>query len=307
MASPFFIKKLTLLKLADQPEVGSMELEALLDKKAHRVMGSMESEMCLWQPPAGLKSKTLLHESQGQRLMMVEKHKRKLSGALVKEALAKEVHRIEEESGQRLSKKAVKDIKDRIRDSLLPSAPVSVTRIYVWWDVDASLLALSTVSSNDIDMARKLLQETLPGGITTHPISTQEDPGHVMTQWLLDEEARPMWLSLGSSTVLVGADKARYAGNHVNLEGDEINVMLQQGYKVSELAVSMPSHADFTLNRHLQLKKIAFAPEVSEEVDSEAPDDPLAAFESSFFIMADSLRWIAAQVIEAHGGTASAE
>lgn len=301
MASPFFIKKLTFLKLTDQPAVGSMELESLLDKKAHRVMGSMEQEMCMWQPPAGLKSKTLLHESQGQRLMLMEKHKRRLSGALVKEEVNKEVHRLEQESGALLSRKAKSAVKERIRDSLMPKAPISVSRVYVWWDVDAEMLALSTVSQKEIDQVLALLSETV-GGVTHHTINTQENPEQMMTNWLLDEATRPMWLKLGDSTVLIGAEKARYSGNNVNLEGDEIGVMLQQGYRVAEMAVEMPSHASFTLTGRLQLKKISFAPEVAEEVDSEAHDDEVSAFEASFFIMADSLRWITTQVIEASGG-----
>lgn len=301
MASSLFIKSLSLYEVKETSSVDSLALEKMLDKQAHRTIGPSEKEMCMWFPPSGIEGGTLVFESQGHRLMMLQKHKRKLPASAVKAEVKKKIAEVEKNTGSKILSDQRKLIKEEVKDAMMRRAIVDVSQIPVWWDVEKDILGIGSTSKKTVDDALELLSTSL-GSFSVAPIATKNIPENVMTEWLTDPESRPMWLTLGESTVLAGDEGARYSGNNVDLEGEEIGVMLSQGYRVAELRATMPEHASFTLDAGLGLKKIKFEEDVEEEVKNQTVDTVSEQVEGSFLIMVDSLRWVVSNVIESQGG-----
>lgn len=298
------IKNMVIYTLPSAPNLAPDDLEERLAHKGNRVLGKLERDAVnSWSKPAGRKSQVFLHDIQGQRLMMMKTQKRMVPPSTVKEMVNDEVAELEEQSGQKVTAKAKRDIKHRIVDELLPNAPIKTSYTPVWWDTVNGRLIIGAASRKVAEGAADLLRETV-GSLPAIPLATEMSAMRGMTDWLRDPESRPGWMELGDKAVLTATNQdGRFSGSKLDLGGEEIERMLEAGCNVSQLALRMVDQAAFELTYDLAFKGIKIADTAKEaHSDVETDSDFIAQMEVDFIITHDTLTWMIDQVVTELGG-----
>lgn len=298
-------KNMLVYTLASGVNIAPDDLEEKLAAKGQRVVGKLEREAVhSWSPPGGKKSQVYLHDIQGQRLIQLKTQKRMVPGSTVKELLEDAVAAEEERTGDKVSGKAKKDMKHHIVDELLPTAPIKTTYTALWWDTKNARVMVGASSRKVAEAALDLLRETL-GTFAVVPIATETSPMRGMTNWLRDTSERPGWMELGDKAVLTASSNqdGRFSGSKVDLEGAEVERMLDSGCLVAQMGMKMIDQASFEFTFDHAFKGIKIEDAVRENYgDDETDGNPIAELETEFIIVSDTLTWVIDQVIHELGG-----
>lgn len=297
-------KNMLVYTLASGVNIAPDDLEEKLAAKGQRVVGKLEREAVhSWSPPGGKKSQVYLHDIQGQRLIQLKTQKRMVPGSAVKEQLDEAVAAEEKRTGDKVSGKAKRDMKHHIIDEMLPTAPIKTTYTTLWWDTKNARVVVGASSRKVAEAALDLLRETL-GSFAAVPIATETSPMRGMTNWLRDASERPGWMELGDKAVLTASNQdGRFSGSKVDLEGEEVERMLDSGCLVAQMGMKMIDQASFELTFDHAFKGIKIEDAVRENYgDDETDGNPIAELETEFIIASDTLTWVIDQVIHELGG-----
>lgn len=300
-------KTATLFRVHQQPEVAASELEEALSDHVSNPLHSSESKRIGWTQPGGRKSKVLLHEIQGQRLMTATRQERLLPASVVNDEVDERCADIEAKDGQPPGRKARQEIKEQVYEELLPRAFIRSKKIDLWWDTRRELICVNASSRQLAEEVLDLLRQTL-GSLKVTPLATQELPIRGMTRWLSEPETRPNWLTLGDQAQFKSqGDDASFTARQADLEGDEVRTMLETGRQATKVAVELDGQASFVLQEDFTFKSIRFADKLIEEAsDIDDDGDAIARVEADFVLMAGALAEIIEQMLEALGGEAVA-
>lgn len=302
-----WFKTAVLYRVHDQQNISATELEDALHLHSNKPLGSSEARRISWTPPAGRKSQTLLHETQGQRLITALRQERLLPGSVVNEEVDERAAEIEMREGRKLRRQERQEIKEQVYEELLPRAFIRSKKTDIWWDTRRQMICVNTSSQKSAEEVLDLLRETL-GSLKVTPLATQEMPIRVMTQWLSDPESRPSWLVLGDQAQLKShGDDANFTARQADLEGDEVRTMLEAGRQATKVAITLDGQASLVIQDDFSLKSIRFDDALLEEAGNTEDDgDQVVRLETDFSLMAGSLADIIEQLIEAFGGEAVA-
>lgn len=117
------------------------------------------------------------------------------------------------------------------------------------------------------------------GSLPVRPLACRKDFQDLMTDRLLGRQKDPLF-GLGDRFSAKNVDtKAEVKGNHVEVNSDEFQALVEDGMKVSELELTFradPEHATstwFVLKKDGILKAIVYPPELSDQASEDAGDD----------------------------------
>ncbi|MCL7929039.1 recombination-associated protein RdgC [Halomonas llamarensis] len=262
-----------------------------LEAHAARPLGSADARRLGWTAPGGrLGSGQYVHEIQGHRLLSALRQERLLPASVVKEELEDQVANIEASESRKVTRKEKTALKEQITEALLPRAFVRSQKTDLWWDTRRGLIGINASSRTRAEEVLDLLRETL-GSLKVTPLATQTLPIRAMTTWLNDPTTRPTDMQLSDQVELKAkGDDGVLRARQVDLDGDDIQQLLDTGRQASKLALGIEGRLSFVLHDDLALKSLRFGDALIEEADhADDGDDALLRLETDFILMAQAL------------------
>lgn len=265
-------KNIQSFKISPQWNPDLQEVEAALEVARFAQCSASQERSAGWVEPR--EKNGLLAESVGGHWifkMVVES--KLLPGSVVKEAVAKRVEAIKQQTGrERIGGKQKKEIREDVRNELMSKAFTKKSATIVWIDPATHRLVIDSASSSRADEIITVLVKSLEGFAIT-PIQTQQSPAASMSDWLVTQET-PAGFTTDRDCILKASDDSkasvRYAKHSLDI--DEIRDHITKGKTPAQLAMTWNGRVSFVLADNGTLKKIEFLDVVVGEQTSTGAD-----------------------------------
>ncbi|QDL39905.1 recombination-associated protein RdgC [Rhodoferax sediminis] len=274
------------------------QMEAALEPARFVACGASQEQSAGWVEPRGEAHGPLVEAVGGQLLLKFMTEAKVLPGSVVNRKAQEQVAHIEAITGRKPGKKETREIKEDVRQALLPMAFTKQARINVWIDPVASLLLVDAASQGKADEVVTALVKSLEG-LSLTLLNTKTSPTAAMSEWLTSQEP-PAGFSVDRECELKAADESksvvRYA--HHALDIDEVRQHIEAGKLPTKLALTWEGRVSLLLTESLQIKKIAFLEGVFDGTSQEKED----GFDADAAIATGELRKLMPDLLLALGG-----
>ena len=287
------------------PRNWSMTADALAEQLAGYSFTPASSNELLregWAPPRP--DGGLVHSVNGQFLIKLQTEKKLLPATVINQVAAARAAEMEEAQGFAPGKKAMKELKERVADELLPRAFPIAGATHVWIDPKAGWLVVDAASPTKADEVIKLLLKSVDR-MPLESLRVQRSVVGAMTGWLQDDEA-PAGFTVDQDAILraTGESRAQVAYKKHTLEPDDVRRHIAAGKQCTRLAMTWDSKISFVLDESLAIKAVRPL-DVLTETDKDSPRNDDERFDGDFALMAGELAKLLADLVVALGGEAA--
>lgn len=246
----------------------------------------------------------LVHVVNKQMLILLGTEKKLLPNTVINQVAKARAAELEEAQGFAPGKKAMKELKERVADELLPRAFSIRSNVWTWIDPVNGWLVVDAASPAKADEVIKLLLKAVDK-LPLESLRVQRSPVGVMTEWLQADDA-PAGFTVDMDTELRATGESKAAVRYVRhtLEPEEIRRHIAAGKQCTRLAMTWDSKISFVLTESLAIKAVKPLDVISEKESSTKNDDE--RFDGDFMLMTGELAKLMADVVEALGGEAKA-
>ena len=286
------------------PQNWAMTAHALAEALApQKFAGATSMDMVSqgWTPPRGA-DQPLVHAVAGQFLLQLKTEKKLLPSTVINQVAAARALEMEEAQGFAPGKKAMKELKERVTDELLPRAFAILSTTAVWIDPVNGWLVVDAASPAKADDVVKLLLKSVDK-LPLESLRVQRSPVGAMTEWLQADES-PAGFTVDQDAIMraTGESKAQVAYKRHTLEADDIRRHIAAGKQCTRLAMTWNDKISFVLDESLAIKSIKPL-EIIKESATRNDDE---RFDSDMALMTGELAKMLADLVEALGGEADA-
>jgi recombination associated protein RdgC len=278
------------------------QLEAALAPQSFVPATSNELLRQGWDSPRG--NGSLVHVVNKQMLIVLGTEKKLLPSSVINQVAKAKAAELEEQQGFAPGKKAMKELKERVADELLPRAFSIRSNIWTWIDPVNGWLVIDAASPNKADEVIKLLLKAVDR-MPLESLRVQRSPVAVMTAWLEADEA-PYGFTVDQDTELRATGESKAAVRYVKhtLEPDDIRRHIAAGKQCTRLAMTWNDRISFVLTESLAIKGIKPLDVIKEnDAVTHSQDE---RFDNDMMLMTGELAKMMAEVVEALGGEAEA-
>jgi recombination associated protein RdgC len=256
-----------------------------------------------WDRPRGADG-ALVHVVGGQFLQQLVTEKKLLPPKAVNQRAEAMADELEERQGFRPGKKAMKELRERAADELLPRALSVRSHLNVWIDPINGWLAVDSSSATRADDVIKHLLKAVDR-MPLESLRVQRSPVAMMTSWLESDEA-PMWFAIDQDATLraTGESKAQVGYKRHTLHVDDMRRHIAAGKQCTRLAMTWNSRISFVLTENLAVRSIKPLDVIRENEVAAASNDE--RFDNDFALMTLEYARMLADLVEALGGEAKA-
>jgi recombination associated protein RdgC len=278
------------------------QLEAALQPQGFVPASSNELLRQGWDSPRG--NGSLVHVVNKQMLLLLGSEKKLLPGSVINQVAKAKAAEMEEQQGFPPGKKAMRELKERVADELLPRAFSIRSNVWVWIDPVNGWLVVDAASPNKADDVIKLLLKAVDK-MPLESLRVQRSPVAVMTGWLEADEA-PYGFTIDQDTELRATGESKAAVRYVKhtLEPDDIRRHIAAGKQCTRLAMTWNDRISFVLTETLAIKGVKPLDVIKEGETVTHSDDE--RFDNDMVLMTGELSKLMADVVEALGGEAKA-
>ena len=135
-------------RIAEAWTATAAQIEAGLEKAVFVECGATQAQSSGWAPPRGEAHGALVEDVGGHYLLKLMVEQRVLPGAVVKKKVDEIAAQVEQQTGRKPGKKALKDLKEQATLELLPMAFTKQSAIRVWIAPAQHLLMIDASSAN---------------------------------------------------------------------------------------------------------------------------------------------------------------
>ncbi len=236
----------------------------------------------------------------GQYLLALREERKLLPASVIQRVVRERADQIEEAEGFRPGRKRLRELKDEVRDELMPRA-FSLTRdIRLWIDPRHGWLVIDTASANRAADAFALLVravERFPG----RSLKARRSPASAMTQWLVEGDP-PAGFTIDQDLELRDpGGKASLRCANDTLAPDDVLRQVQAGKQCTRLALTWSDRVSFVLTERLELRRVR-ALDVNREADATTDADAQARFDADAALMTGELSRLLADLVESLDG-----
>jgi recombination associated protein RdgC len=255
-----------------------------------------------WVAPLGAE---LVHVVSRQWLLRLQTEKKLLPATVINQVTKARAAEMEEAQGFAPGKKAIKEIRERVADELLPRAFSVASTTNVWIDPVNGWLVVDAASPSKADEVIKLLLKAVDR-MPLESLRVQRPPVGAMTEWLQSDEA-PVGFTVDRDATMraTGESKAQVKYVRHTLEADDVRRHIAAGKQCTRLAMTWESKISFVLDESLAIKSIKVLDVLKETEASTRNDDE--RFDGDFMLMTGELAKLLADVVEALGGACEGE
>ena len=278
------------------------QLEAALAPHAFVPASSNELLRQGWDTPRP--NGGLVHVVNKQMLILLGSEKKLLPSSVINQVAKARAAEMEEAQGFAPGKKAMKELKERVADELLPRAFSIRSNVWTWIDPVNGWLVVDAASPAKADEVIKLLLKAVDK-LPLESLRVQRSPVGVMTAWLEADDA-PAGFTVDMDTELRATGESKAAVRYVkhSLDPEEVRRHIKAGKQCTRLAMTWDSKISFVLTESLAIKGIKPLDVIAEKESSTKNDEE--RFDGDFMLMTGELAKLMADVVEALGGEAKA-
>jgi recombination associated protein RdgC len=293
-------KNIIIYRIADGWKPKITDVENGLQSMLFAPCGATQDQSMGWAPPRGERHGALVESVANQWILKLQIESKVLPSSVVKRRADERAEQIEETSGRKMGRMAMKDLREQTLMELLPRAFTKLASVPVWIDVEAKLIIIEAASPAKADEVAILLLSSLDGLAMT-PLQTEKSVATCMAAWLMSFDP-PGRFDVDRECELKATDETqsivRYARH--NLVIDEVRRHVQGGKMPTKLALTWANRLSFLLTDALQIKKIKFLEAVIE--GNESQDEGDDRFDADVAITTGELAKLIPDLIEALGG-----
>jgi len=293
-----WFKNLTVFRLPKNYAITVEALHAFLTRMQFSDCGSSDDCSSGFVPP--VEKGLLAHCVNHQFLLKFMTAKKLLPSSVVNQVLKARADELEEQQGFYPGRKALKDLKERITDELLPRAFTVQSSVSVWIDPVNGWLVMDTTSSTKADDIIKHLLKS----IDTFPIESLRSktaPQTAMTDWLAGNEA-PKGFTIDQDADLRAhtEDKATVRYLRQSIDPDDVQRHIAAGKHCTKLAMTWDDRISFILTDSLVIKRIKPL-DILAESKQDVKDDQ-ERFDADFLLMTAELNKMLDDIVYSLGG-----
>ena len=300
-----WFKNLIVFRVPAPWDLSAEALDEQLQRLAFSPGSSIEETSIGWVPPRE-GDPALVYAIDRQMLIVLRQEKKLLPAKVIAQVLRQRVDRIEEEEGFKPGRKRMKELKEQVRDELLPRAFSLANDTRVWIDPVHGWLVVDAGSAGKAEEAFSLLVKAIDR-FPARPLKVAGAPAGAMTAWLVSGEA-PAGFSVDQDAELKargGKATVRYANQ--SIEHDDIARHTKAGKECTKLALTWNDRISLVLTDKLELKRIRPLDIIKETAGSMgAEGDADERFALDMTLMTGELAKLLADVVDALGGEAAA-
>lgn len=246
-------------------------------------------------------SPEIVFPAQNTWRIALKKEEKVLPAAVVRDILDEKINEIREIEGRNVGRKEKIELKENITDDLLPRAFTKSSKTEAIIDSQYGFLLINQANSNRAEMLLTKLRDAL-GGLEAKLPRTQQSPGSLMTEWLLQSSAAGHF-ELDSDCELKGLGDAAPVVriSHQDLTAEEVVNLVKNGKIVTQLGLCWQDRVRFVLTQDFTLKRIQFLDVVQEEAAGQGDDMQSITFASQI-LMAEALGELLSELVHHLGG-----
>jgi recombination associated protein RdgC len=275
------------------------QIEAGLDQHRFVECGASQEMSLGWSEPRGEAHGPLVEAIGGQWILKLTIESKSVPASVVKRKADERLAEIEATTGRKPGKKETKEIREDVKQSLLPMAFTKRGSVLVWIDPESRTLVVDAGSQGRADEVISGLVKAIDG-FSVMQINTQLSPAAAMAEWLTTQEA-PAGFSIDRECELKAADESKsvvkYARHALDIE--EVRQHVAEGKIPTKLAMTWEGRVSFMLTEGLQVKKVTFLDGVFDEGTSKEKED---GFDADTAISTGEMRQLIPALMLALGG-----
>ena len=246
-------------------------------------------------------SPEMVFPAQNTWRIALKKEEKVLPAAVVRDILDEKINEIREIEGRNVGRKEKIELKENITDNLFPRAFTKSSKTEGIIDSQYGFLLINQANSNRAEMLLTKLRDAL-GGLEAKLPRTQQSPGSLMTEWLLQGSAAGHF-ELDSDCELKGLGDAAPVVriSHQDLTAEEVINLVKNGKIVTQLGLCWQDRVRFVLTQDFTLKRIQFLDVIQEEAAGQGDDMQSITFASQI-LMAEALGELLSELVHHLGG-----
>ncbi len=301
-----WFKNLIVFRLPRNWDVSADGLAERLRPQAFAPVSGLAESSIGWAPPR--EDDARLVYPIGRQLLLALRHEKKLLPAkVIAQVLKQRVERIEESEGFKPGRKRTRELKEQVRDELLPRAFSLSSDTRAWIDPVDGWLVVDAASTGRADDLFSLLVKAIDG-FPARPLRVAGEVTATMTGWLSSDEA-PAGFTIDQDAELRargGKATIRYANQ--SLERDDVVRHTRAGKQCTKLALTWASRVSFVLTDRLEVRRVRPLDVLKESgAAADAGADAGERFDSDMAMMTGELSRLLADLVAALGGEAPAQ
>jgi recombination associated protein RdgC len=253
-----------------------------------------------WAPPRP--DGGLVHVVNKQMLFVLRTEKKLLPASVITQVAKARAEEMEEAQGFPPGKKAMKELKERVADELLPRAFPILSETWCWIDpVNGWLVVDSASPSKADDVIKQLLKAV--DRMPLESLRVARSPVAVMTGWLEADEA-PAGFTVDQDTELRSTGESKAAVRYVKhtLDVADARRHIAAGKQCTRLALTWNDRISFVLTESLAIKGVKPLDVITEGAGIN--HDDAERFDNDMMLMTGELAKLLADVVESLGGEA---
>lgn len=293
-------KNITVYELDPAFEVSVASLEAAIQAVPFSECSGSQDFSIGFVPPREVNG-ALVENVERQYIMKLMIETKTVPGAIVMREFKTIAANIEDTTGRKPGNREKREIKENIRMGLIPAAFPKQSSVLLWINPKTRLLMIDSISPSRLDLVLALLVCTIEGFVCSL-VQTEESPSAVMGVALAEGGDFSQDFTVDRECELKASDEScatvRYAKHALDI--DEVAAHIQQGKRVTKLAMTWKDRVSFVLTEDLQLRKIALLDGVMAESNRDGDDD---AFDADVLITTSEITGLLTDLFDALGGT----
>lgn len=293
-----WFKNLQIFRLPAPWKVDIQQLGLQLASQSFSQCPSNEMQSEGWASPRN--NQELVHCVNQQLLLLLTTEKKLLPSSVINQVAKARAAELEEQQGFAPGRKAMKDLKERVTDELLPRAFGIARNTWVWIDPVHGWLVIDSSSPSKADEVIKLLLKC--DKLPLESLRVKLSPQSAMTDWLVGNEA-PKGFTIDQDTELRAHTEDKATVRYVNhsIDADDVQRHIAAGKQCTKLALTWNDRISFVLTESLALKRIKPLDILDEDKESRTSNED-ERFDADFTLMAAELASMLNDLVFALGG-----
>ncbi|MBK1704603.1 recombination-associated protein RdgC [Halochromatium glycolicum] len=279
-------------------ELDQMALHARLQERGFRPCGPVETATMGWTAPLGPKAELLVHTVGQVHLVAMRRQERLLPGSVVTEAVADRVAEIEQAEMREVGRRERRELREDLLAEMLPQAFTRSRVVRAYIDAGEGWAVVDAASEKAAEELIALLRESL-GSFPVKPLVPEVAPAERLSTWLLSGQPAAGF-ALEDACVLQDPEDSRSTVRcrGQDLSSPEVRNHLDSGKRAVSVGVNWKERLSLLLNEDLSLKRLRFADEVTNELDTGEADDEGARLDAELALLSLELRALLARLCE---------
>ena len=278
-------------------------LDEQLRAQVFATAASIEESSVGWVPPRE-GTDSLVHTVQGQWLIALRQEKKLLPAKVVAQVVRERADQIEAAEGFRPGRKRMKELKEDVRDELLPRAFSLSSDTFAWIDRANGWLVIDAASAARAETLLEQLGRCVQG-LAVRPLKVTGSISGSMTAWLLSDEAPPGFSIDQDVEFKARGGKATVRYANQTLEREEILRHTEAGKECTRLALTWTNRVSFLLTDRLEVRRLRPLDVLQEAAGSAGEVGADERFDADFALMTGELVRLLDDLVDALGGEAA--